>query len=295
MRRLTRRDESGVATIFVVLAMVALLGAAAFAVDVGALVAATRSAQNSADASALAAATDCARGAACPSDIAGYLKPGQTAPPPTIGANTATATVSKVVGFTFGPLIGVNSATAHRSATAQWGTLGGASTIPLIISQCEFDLALLDGTTDIILYLGDPSPHRGCTGSPPGGFAWLSQSGCSVATTEGGQVVGSVGVSSHGGEGCVIPLLGQEVLVPIFSGYSGSGSNATYTVAGYAAFKLTGYSFNGTDYSGLPKKCPDDKTRGNYCIQGDFVRYTTQQGTPGGSTDFGVYFVDLIS
>jgi hypothetical protein len=295
MRRLTR-DDSGIASIFVILIMVVLLGATAIALDGGAVIVGKRSVQNSADAAALAAATDCGRGAACPPSVTSYLRTGETTPGAAInsGAHTATVTVSKVINFTFAPVIGMDSGTVNRSATAQWGTIGGASTIPIIISQCEFDQALLNGTTDVILYMGDPSPHRGCTGSPPGGFAWLTQSGCSVPTTAGGQVAGSTGASSHGGESCVFPLLGKEVLIPMFSGYSGTGSNATYTIAGYAAFKLTGYSFNGNDYSGLPKKCPDDTTRGTYCIQGDFVRFTTQQGTPGGSTDFGAYFVNLI-
>ena len=53
MRRLTEtdRDDSGVATIFVILAMTALVAGAALAIDVGGYVAAARSAQNSADAS----------------------------------------------------------------------------------------------------------------------------------------------------------------------------------------------------------------------------------------------------
>jgi len=297
MRRMRRQDDSGIATIFVILIMVVLLGAAAVALDGGAVIVSKRSVQNSADAAALAAATDCGRGAACPPGVTSYLRTGETTPGAVInsGAHTATVTVSKVVDFTFGPAIGMRSGTVSRSATARWGTIGGGSTIPLIISQCEFSLALLNGTTDVILYMGDPSPHSGCTGSPPGGFGWLSQTGCEVPTTAGGQVAGATGVSSHGGESCVISLLWKEVLVPMFSAYSGTGSSGTYTVAGYAAFKITGYSFNGIDFSGLPKKCPDDKTRGTYCIKGDFVRFTTEQGTPGGSTDFGAYYVNLIS
>ena len=62
MRRLTQhdRDDHGVGTIFVVLAMLPILVGVAFAIDVGRYVVEARSAQNSADATVLAVATDCA-------------------------------------------------------------------------------------------------------------------------------------------------------------------------------------------------------------------------------------------
>src|SRR5262245_6081955 len=80
MRRLiiSQRDDRGVATIFLVLAMLAMLVGAAFAIDVGRYVAEARSAQNSADATALAVATDCAyNDGNLLADYSGYLKDGQ--------------------------------------------------------------------------------------------------------------------------------------------------------------------------------------------------------------------------
>jgi hypothetical protein len=44
----------------------------------------------------------------------------------------------------------------------------------------------------------------------------------------------------------------------------------------------------------LGKKCPDE-TRGKYCLQGDFIAFTTEQGSPGPSTDFGAKVVYLSS
>ena len=35
-------------------------------------------------------------------------------------------------------------------------------------------------------------------------------------------------------------------------------------------------------------------TRGKYCIAGDFVRFSTQQGTIGSGDDFGSYTVNLV-
>ena len=63
MRWMTRhhhRDDQGVATIFLILAMAFVFVGAALAIDVGRYVSEARSAQNSADATALAVATDCA-------------------------------------------------------------------------------------------------------------------------------------------------------------------------------------------------------------------------------------------
>jgi Flp pilus assembly protein TadG len=81
MRRMTersRRDDRGVATIFVVLAMTAIVVGAALAIDVGRLRFAARSAQNSADATVLAVATDCALTGAPIADYSPYRKDGQT-------------------------------------------------------------------------------------------------------------------------------------------------------------------------------------------------------------------------
>jgi Flp pilus assembly protein TadG len=88
MRRMidTQRDDSGVATIFVVMAMTAMVVGAAFAIDVGGYVAAARSAQNSADATVLAVATDCALTGAPIADYSPYRKDGQTITTPACGS-----------------------------------------------------------------------------------------------------------------------------------------------------------------------------------------------------------------
>jgi hypothetical protein len=184
-----------------------------------------------------------------------------------------------------------------RSATANWATIGSATTAPLTISACEFSSALLDGTTDIYLHMGGnftPPPCAAMAGAPPGGFGWLDDTNCTVATSAGGTVPSQPG--NAGNEGCVIPWLGSEIVVPIYRAYASSGSNANYTIAGYATFKLTGYSFNGGDFggTGMQKKCPLGNGSTS-CIRGDFVRFSTQAGTPGPSPDFGTSIVYLSS
>ena len=298
MRRLDRHDDSGIASLFFVLAMVLILGVTAVALDGGAAIAAKRSVQNSADASALAVATDCARGAACPSSVATYLRTGETAAAPAVntGAGTVTVTVSKTVNFNFAPIIGLNNGTVHRSATAKWSTIGSASTLPITISNCEFSQALLDGTTDIVLYLDDPKPQSGCS-SLPGGFSEIQTTG-PCATSGANPIPGDPGADLQKIVPCITPLP-QDVLVPMYDAAAclaaGCNGKGPYKILGYAMFHVTGYSFNGNNWGGtLGKNCPQQGVRGRFCLEGDFIRFVTSQGTPGPSTNFGVVQVSLI-
>jgi Putative Flp pilus-assembly TadE/G-like len=305
MRRLTERDDTGATMILVSLCLVFLIGFVALALDVGALVQERRVLQNGADAAALAVATDCAKGACGPYTNTALSYANANADDGQADASVVFPTSSSVevttttrsnagntVEFLFAPVMGGDDGkTVTRKATAQWGAIGSGATIPLIISSCEFSLSRLDGSADIVLYM-DSGPSCGLPGSPPGGFGWLDQSGCAVPVAANSTVPGTTGVSSHGGEACVIQNLNTDILVPIYDAYVGNGSHATYTVAGFATFRLSGYSFNGNDFGGtLGKQCPDEQTRGKYCIKGDFIRFSTQQGTIGGGQDFGSYAV----
>ena len=202
-----------------------------------------------------------------------------------------------------GLLLTQSAGDVDRTATARWGTLKDANTVPLVISDCEFRSP---SAGDLItLYLDDPKPQSGCS-SLPGGFSQLAKSGCSVPITAGGTVAG---VPGGGGlqnkvECLTNPppeaALPRTVLIPIYSvaacqaiGCKGKGP---YLILGFAAIEVTGYSFNGNVYGGtLGKKCPDDKDRGKYCIRGTFKEFTTSQGTPGPSADYGVTQVYLYS
>jgi Flp pilus assembly protein TadG len=304
MRRLTRRngraDDRGVATILVVLAMPALVLFGALVFDGGRGVVARRETQNAADAGALAKATDCAKGVASTS-FTPYQTNGATlANTPTCGSGTTTVTMSKGITFIFRP--GGGNATVTRSATARWGTLGRATTVPIVISNCEFSQALLDGTTDITLYLDDAKPQSGCS-SLPGGFSQLLNTNCAVTISAGGTVPGDPGGDLQKQVPCITnptaPPLPHDILIPMYDAAAcqaaGCKGHGPYPILGFAMFHVTGYSFNGNKYDGtLAKKCPDE-TRGKYCLRGDFIRFTTQQGTPGTSTDFGLYQVYLYS
>jgi Flp pilus assembly protein TadG len=301
MRRLTTtdREDRGGATVFIIVAITAVMIGVGFAIDVGQYVAAVRSAQNTADATALAVATDCALTGAPNADYSPYRKPGQTISSPVCGSGEAAITATKDVDGLF---LQQSAGDVDRTATARWGTIATANVLPIAISDCEFSQALLEGPSDIILYLDDPKPQSGCS-SLPGGFSQIDGDGCAVAVSAGGTVPGQPGGALQKVVPCITnpnsPALPHDVLIPIYDAgaceAAGCNGQGPYLILGFAAFQVTGYSFNGISYAGsLGKKCPDND-RGRYCIRGDFVEYTTTQGTPGPSTNFGATQVYLYS
>jgi hypothetical protein len=313
IRRFTRNGDEGATLILVSLCMTVVCGMAAIAIDGGTLVKENRAQQNAADAAALAAATDCGRGVNCQStNFTPYVDGGTPAASYNMGASTVTVTMTEQVSYFFARVLGHNQGTVTRSATAKWGTIGVQSTVlPITISGCEFSQALLNGTTDIVVYLDDPKPQSGCS-SLPGGFSQLTNNNCvsSLLTNQGPPPAGDIGwyAGDPGGDvkkivPCITNATGaplpHDVLVPM---YDSNACNAVlnckghgpYPIKGYAEFHVTGYSFNGQANDGtLGKNCPDQGQRGKYCIQGDFIRFTSQQGTPGPSTDFGATTVSL--
>ena len=62
--------------------------------------------------------------------------------------------------------------------------------------------------------------------------------------------------------------MNTTVLLPIFDSYAGSGNGATYTIYGYAAFKLTGYQLGGQN-----KTSPVPCNGNDRCIAGYFLRF----------------------
>lgn len=311
-------DDQGVATIFVILAMTAMLAGAALAIDVGGYVAALRSAQNSADATVLALATDCALDAA---PIGGYenyysayykFDDGQTIN--TEGCrpgNEATVMVTKP----FDSLLIARD--ASRRAVAAWGSLGGATTAPVVISECSFDLATANGTTypsaEVIIPLGSGGPA--CPGRPPGAFGWLDtglDGPCSIATTldENGQLVvhGNTGNGNVNPWNCITAVGVNGLLtIPIYAGScrdhspcvagqdDGRGNNNYYLILGYAVIEVTGWDLqHGSPRTGgapAPGCPPPGSTS---CIRGRFVNFVTQLGSTGNGGDFGVSKISLI-
>lgn len=309
MRRLnpTRGDDKGVATIFVILAMTAILIGAAFAIDVGGYVSTARSAQSSADGTALAVATDCALGVA-PGNYEIYRKDGQTINSPSCGgaledcSNHATITVTDDVD---GLLLAQSAGSVDRSATACWGTLAQASTVPLVIAMCEFDKFPIENRTDITIHLPDTKKSTGCA-SGPGGFGQLDEDAPCVSLI-------TALLTSSGKPGndlfkvipCITnpagPALPHDLLIPIYDHTKCPDQfcqgNGDYPIVGFASFHITGYSFQSGGPSSSagtlrsPAKC--DNTVGKNCIRGNFEEIIEIKGRPGPSGDFGVSLVYL--
>jgi hypothetical protein len=311
MRRMTGnshngRDDRGAATIFVIIALAATLIGAGLAIDVGQYVVSARSAQNTSDATALAVATDCAKTGSPIADYSPYRKPGQTIsgsstsiidPFCDFDENKATITATKTVG---GLLLKRTAGDVDRSATAKWGPLDAAFTLPIVIADCEFSQEILDAPIDITIYLDDTKSATGCS-SLPGGFSGLEGNGCSVPISANDTAPGQEGVGVLDkviSNGCLTPLP-RVVLFPMYDSVeceaTGCEAKGPYPIVGFAAFNVTGYSFNGKNFAGeLGRFCPEWKDRGQYCIQGDFIEFTTSNGSSGsGSTDFGASLVYL--
>lgn len=309
------RDDRGVATLFLILAITVIFVGAGLAIDVGQYVVNARSAQNSADATALAVATDCAL-AVDPGtvDYSPYRKNGQTITTPACQNDAATITVTKDVEGLFLP--SVTAGAVNRSATAKWGTLISATAIPLAIADCEFDRVLfgnLDSPVDDIIIYTDTPPPGGCS-SPAGGFGMLDaprESPCAAPITAGETASGE-SYTASGNPGnklkaqlvpCIEPM--RELLIPIYDTQACEAAdckgNGTYSILGFAMFRVTGYSFGGNSYAGaLDKDCPDQQPGIGQlnCISGDFLKFLPAEGAAGPldpDADFGVYKVYLSS
>ena len=284
------RGERGAIGVVVALLMVPLIGLAAIAIDVSAMYAERQQLQNGADAGALAIAQDCARGT-CGSTgqtaqqfaTSNLNKATSTATVTSLTASQVTVRNAGIKQHWFAPVLGVNSSTISASATVAWGSpTGGTAVLPLAFSLCEWrkqaTAGMPSGTTQTI-YLTKTSPAlitADCTGPSnnlvPGGFGWLTTN---AGTCQTSSVIGDI---LHSDPGNSVPSncsntvlsgsLDTTVLLPIFDAYAGTGSNATYRIYGYAAFKLTGYRFGGQNNTN-PAPCSGNER----CIAGSFQRF----------------------
>jgi hypothetical protein len=314
MRRVSLYDDHGGMAVMIALTMVVLLGGAAVAVDVGAMYAERRELQNGADAAALAVAQDCAAG-----DCGTYGATAQaladsnardgsaealvefpTGNSVQVTTNTPAAADGTFLRHWFAPFLGIDSTRVVAQATAAWGGIGGAATLPVTISECEWDTATgydpATGdrtlpTAEIVIYNhsgggSSDTCHSNVSGlDMPGGFGWLELDGtgtCTANTQSGGWVGNTPGSGSPApaaSTGCTAAffagLLGRTVLVPIYSVSTGTGVGGQYHITGYAGFEITGYRVGGAEASS-PAPCVNPFR----CFSGRFVTYTADSGVP---------------
>ncbi|KAB7741871.1 hypothetical protein GA707_16795 [Nostocoides sp. F2B08] len=175
---------------------------------------------------------------------------------------------------------GQDRSVVEACARAAWGPPGDTgTTFPLTIRQCNWNAVTQNGTsfapsppyspahvtpdaaptaavpdavspyvTHILAHAtGNPSDACGPTKYTPGGFGWLSDgatSDCRAVFSSNGTAPGDSGAAPT--QGCkndgMKQWVGKEVLIPVFSGVSGTGSSTTYTLAGISSFFFAGWS-----------------------------------------------------
>lgn len=330
--------ERGAAAVLVAFMMVALLGFAALAVDVGAMYAEKAQLQNGADATALAIAGDCAQGVSCATAMSNNanILADENANDASTGIFSVTqpragsvrvetyaqepGSTADRFGLFFARMLGEESTLIHAVSVASWGAPTAATTLPWTINKCVFErhlspsqLAELNSTGS---FTGDPAPARillrydqnapdypGCppqNGYAKGGFGWLDRdTGCSSDIDIAESEVGNDPGNDFPNEcmGILTSLMNEPILVPIFSTASGAnGQPATYGLAGFVAFQITGYKFGGSpSLTNLDSAAPscNGNCRG---LQGFFTRYVSlEEGltTSGGPPNYGATAVWL--
>jgi Flp pilus assembly protein TadG len=276
-------NERGAVAVIVAVLMVALLGFAAIAIDVGVLYGERAQLQSGADAAALSMAQECARnlnGPNCTETSAvaknfananaldgisniqsiALNKPAGTVTV-TTGAQEAGGSANKVSLF-FANALGIPTAEVGARTTAIWGSpTAGRTPFPLAFSICQVQ-GSVNGSMQRLQSHGSGA-NASCNYGPSGqtvsgGYGWLVQDpgacggSVDIHIAEGGSDTGNDGPSNCG------PTLTKwaselsagrsvTVLLPVFNQVTGTGSGASYKLVAFAAFDVTGWKFGGSD------------------------------------------------
>lgn len=274
------RERGGISVIVAIL-MVALLGFAAIAVDVGMLYAERTQLRNGSDAAAIAVAQKCAKdlndpGCSASSTLArdltsrnagdGISNVSLLALDKTARTVTVTAGAQEAgqepnhVSLFFARALGVNTAEVTAASTVTWGSpKAGPTAFPVAFSICQVRNHV-DGTLQRLQNHGN-NANADCLYGPSGaavegGFGWLTSDPgicgalIDLAVAEGGSDPGNSAPGS-----CQATLTtwaaeisaGRDVVVflPVFDRVTGTGAGATYGLVSFAAFKVKGWSFSG--------------------------------------------------
>ncbi|WP_432393622.1 pilus assembly protein TadG-related protein [Pseudarthrobacter sp. L19] len=298
MRRLAcpasdRDGEHGAIAVIVAVLMVALLGFAAIAVDVGMLYAERTQLSNGADAGAFAIAQKCAKNVNDPncsatSSLPGILANGNTGDglsniqsvaldttnrtvTVTAGAQEAGKAPNKVSLF-FARVLGIKDASVTAAATVQWGSpVAGPTAFPIAFSVCQVNDHIGAGAQLLVSH--GSKAETSCKYVPsgqvvPGGFGWLKRpdGGCAGNVSASGWADGDPGNSYP--NICNNQLIswasdiqaGKDVIVllPIFDQVTGTGTSVSYHLTSFAAFKVQGWSFNGNKFPITFRNAPPD-------------------------------------
>jgi Flp pilus assembly protein TadG len=207
--------------------------------------------------------------------------------------------------------------TVYACAQAAWGAPSSASTVAVTISACEWDQA-----TNLGSVFAQPPPYppstlpspsldrviklhstsgSGCSTEPsgadgPGLFGWTTdQTGTCGITVSSGTYSGNTGTSAS--QACKTLLSSAYtnrtlLYIPVYTKLTGTGSNGTYTLKGFAAFVLTGYHLPGftvSDWLNFKNNCNGSSK----CINGYFTQALLPTPGPIGGVNLGVSVVQL--
>lgn len=313
-------SERGAVAVIMAALLVAVVGLAAFVIDIGAVFEERRDLQNGADAAALAVAADCVAHGTC---TAGTAQP-EAMRIASFNSNDGEATVNEAdinfdmpnqtvtvtvhtldssdgdgeINHTLAQVLGEDSQAVAAQASASWGAPGGATTIPVTMSSCEWEEATAGGTTfgDYrIIHLhadGDSSlcdfgPGQDVDGDGDrneGGFGYLDGTDCSIELLVDDFVLGEPGAGNPGSLGCnPSDLLDKDVLIPIFDDIPDNGNPCSappglpcYHLYGFAAFHIDDLDLNGAGWQNNGNICggPDR------CIGGKFIQLVSLDQAP---------------
>jgi Flp pilus assembly protein TadG len=195
---------------------------------------------------------------------------------------------------------GYQGTNVKACAQAEWGAPSSANTIAFTISACSWYVYTNNGTTfaqpppyppntipdpsfDHIMFehgsqgsktTGCP-PYQPSGQDGPGNFGWTDDSGNCSVTISNGSYGGNTGASAS--SDCQTALYNDwlnrtVVYLPVYSAISGTGTNESYTLLGFAAFVITGYHISGQSFSEPDWLNSKNDCHGpTFCIDGYFT------------------------
>lgn len=305
-----RRNERGQAVVLMVISMVAMLGMAAFVLDVGAWYRTKRHLQGTADAAALAGAQKLPEnpGAARSLALTYADENGGNVSPSDISVNASSDTITVTArrtdpGF-FSGVLGIANAKIDARAKARVGPPAEALHVAPMVVFCDHpEIHNCDGssTPDFgVLTLMDYDPL-----GAPGAFGMLNLengNGTPGSSDEADWILHGFNkyldlgdyrsdpgakFSSQNIQGALDARVGTILLFPVYRKLTGTGQNAKYDIMGWIGFYLKGYTVHGN----------------NATLEGYFTTFIAKGilagsggGAPGSgsSSSFGVKSIQLI-
>lgn len=268
LKRRLHEEQSGQVIVLAAVGMVAILGMAGFAVDVGAFYQGHRKEQAVADAAALAAAGDLPTSTAtATSDASAYAaKNGGSVASISFSStymanDTVTVKAGKTVPTAFLRVVGINSANVSATSIVRAENLQkayGAAPFGVISTQPELGGAGCPclGVTTTLDETKGPGPggfgiinvdgSKG--GSGPTTLASWINNGCNCSQTVPVNLYSDPGAKFNSSQvqGAMNAAVGRTLLFPVYDSTAGSGAGLTYHVIGWTGFHVTGWSAKGT-------------------------------------------------